>query len=206
MWKHVVCAVPQFWHSLRRPCHWNCRIERPYTAVAHLEKKIISKILLRFQHKGIKLAWMEMKHKSYIHLTTQFSQRYHVYLMCIIVQSASFERVYVCASFLTVAMSVFLYRCDKALISWKRLNICLPIRKSEWALCFALLVYAALLYLVNSLYLNLCFFSLIPFQFFSSIPIGKSKWEIWWCLTAHQCQTTALIQGGFVCLFGFSGS
>lgn len=113
-----------------------------------------------------------MKQKSYIHLTIQLSQKYRVYLTCIIVQSVSFEGVYVCASFLTVAMSVFLHRCYKALISWKWLNICLPMGKKLHRL-FVLLGLSALLYLAKCLYLNLCFFSFLPFQFSLPFSLGR---------------------------------
>lgn len=56
VWKDVVRAVPQLWHSLWRSCNWNCRIKWPYTAVADLWKRLFLKFCYSFQHKGIKLA------------------------------------------------------------------------------------------------------------------------------------------------------
>lgn len=54
-----------------------------------------------------------------------------------------------------------------ALLSWKRLNTCLPIGSNEWICCLVLLYLHMwlLLYLVNCLYLSPCIFTLLPFEF-----------------------------------------
>lgn len=48
VWKDVVCAVPQLWHSLWRSCNWNCRIKWPYTTVADLWKRLFLKFCYSF--------------------------------------------------------------------------------------------------------------------------------------------------------------
>jgi len=61
----------------------------------------------------------------------------------------------------------------QALLSWKWLNICLLMGNSEWISSFALLVH--LFYPIDSLSLNPCVLTLLPFWFsFQSHTVGVS--------------------------------
>ena len=73
---------------------------------------------------------------------------------------------------------------DQALLSWKRLNTCLPMGGSEWIPSFALLTHAAFALPVKlSLFLptSFCIFTL---PILSSIPLWGSKRVAAWCWAA----------------------
>lgn len=64
---------------------------------------------------------------------------------------------------------------DRALLSWEYLNTCLPMERSEWIPCFALLV-MLLLHLLNCLYLKAWAFSLLPFWFSPPSHCAGCEW------------------------------
>ena len=70
---------------------------------------------------------------------------------------------------------------DGALLSWRWLNTCLLMGRSEWISCFALHA-QLLLYLLNFLHINAQVFSLLLFRFSSLSHCGGSEWEAVWCL------------------------
>ena len=72
---------------------------------------------------------------------------------------------------------VFLRNCYTrwALLSWKGLNICLPMGSSTWIPCFALLAHAV--FVLSSEQIYLIFLALLPFWFTPAPHLGRaSEW------------------------------